>query len=69
MSMAFEPTKFAIPQKERYTVTEIAKIFEVTGYTVRKWINNGDLSATKKGITWYVTRQQLQEFALKRHGD
>lgn len=34
----------------RYTVQQVADIFDVTAVTVRSWINKGDLKVTKEEI-------------------
>lgn len=34
----------------RYTVQQVADIFDVTAVTVRSWINKGDLKVTKEEL-------------------
>ncbi len=44
-----------------YKVSEVAKIFEVKPITVRKWCQNGNISAKKFGKSWYIYKDDLAE--------
>lgn len=59
--------------KERYTVPELAPIFEVDVQTVRIWVRGGKFpNAIKKypGNTWLIPRSDVITFARKRyHGE
>ncbi len=50
------------------SVAEIANIFQVSKYTVRQWIKDGELEAAKFGREWRATREQVTAFARNRYG-
>lgn len=55
--------------KERlYDTDEIAAICDRKVETVREWIRNGVLPATKRGRSYYVTESDLKTFLEARHG-
>ncbi len=45
-------------KKEVYTPQEVAEIAGVTARTVRRWINEGRIKATKIG-QWKISREEL----------
>lgn len=49
-----------------YTTEEIAKLFKVEDITVRRWINNGWLSAIKIGKMYRIKKRDLETFIKKR---
>lgn len=50
-------------------VTEVARIFNVRPYTVRGWINDGKLPATRLSTGQFrVYESDLAEFANKKYG-
>lgn len=54
------------------TVPQVAKIFQVTPYTVRGWLNEGILIGVKTGNgsmgRWRITKQEVVRFANDRFG-
>lgn len=56
--------------EELYTVPQIAKMFQVTPYTVRVWLKSGDMRGIKVGNgRWRVTRQELVRVANVKYGN
>ncbi|MEW5783648.1 MAG: helix-turn-helix domain-containing protein [Bacillota bacterium] len=47
---------------EFLTTEEVAKIIKTTDYTVRKYINEGKLSALKIGKSWRISKDDLETF-------
>ena len=47
-----------------YDVQEIAKIFDMTPQSVRKFFKTGRIKARKVGTRWYVTEEAMREFLL-----
>jgi len=47
-----------------YDVQEIAKIFDMTPQSVRKFFKTGRIKARKVGTRWYVTEEAIREFLL-----
>lgn len=47
----------------------VAKLFDVKAYTVRKWIEEGRLSATKIGNRWRIKHSEMVRFANTQYGD
>lgn len=56
------------PDDRLYTVSEIAKKFKVTPYTVRQWIKDGLLIAIKPSGQWRVTHAEFVAFANDKYG-
>jgi len=48
--------------KRRFTVQNVADALGVTTRTVRNYIKNGELPATKPGREYIITRSDLAEF-------
>ncbi len=51
-----------------YEVEHIADLFDVSYYTVRKWLREKKLRGYKRGKKWYVLRQDLIDFANSMYG-
>ena len=50
-------------EKEILTVNEVAKVLQVNQQTVRKWIRNGKLKASKPtGKNYIIQAQDLKKF-------
>lgn len=47
----------------------VAKLFDVKSYTVRKWIEEGKLDATKIGNRWRIRHSEMVRFANTQYGD
>ena len=47
-----------------YDVQEIARIFDMTPQSVRKYFKEGRIKARKVGTRWYVTEEAMREFLL-----
>jgi len=47
-----------------YDVQEIAKAFDMTPQSVRKYFKEGRIKARKVGTRWYVTEEAMREFLL-----
>lgn len=47
-----------------YDVQEIAKIFDMTPQSIRKFFKEGRIKARKVGTRWYVTEEAMREYLL-----
>ena len=47
-----------------YDVQEIAKMFDMTPQSIRKFIREGRIKGRKVGTRWYVTEEAIREFLL-----
>jgi len=47
-----------------YNVQEIAKAFDLTPQSVRKFIREGRIKGRKIGTRWYVTEEAMREYLL-----
>ena len=47
-----------------YDVQEIAKIFDMTPQSIRKFFKTGKIKARKFGTRWYVTEEAMREYLL-----
>jgi len=47
-----------------YDVQEIAKIFDMTPQTIRRFFREGRIKARKFGTRWYVTEEAIREYLL-----
>src|SRR4028118_2250185 len=71
-----QPEKNDVPddlkEVQLLTVGQVAKIFNVTAYTVRVWLNQGTLKGVKVGAGtmghWRITRQEVTRFANDKYG-
>lgn len=48
------------------TAEEVANQCQVSTLTIRRWINAGDLRATKLGKSWWVKPEDLDAFYESR---
>jgi excisionase family DNA binding protein len=51
-----------------YTLSEVALLFSVSRETVRRWIRAGQLSASRAGREYKVSRSDLAAFYRNRGG-
>lgn len=47
-----------------YDVQEIARIFDMTPQSIRKFFKTGRIKARKFGTRWYVTEEAMREYLL-----
>lgn len=47
-----------------YDVQEIAKFFDMTPQSIRKFIREGRIKGRKVGTRWYVTEEAIREYLL-----
>ncbi len=47
-----------------YDVQEIAKIFDMTPQSIRKFLREGRIRGRKFGTRWYVTEEAMREYLL-----
>ena len=47
-----------------YDVQELAKLFDMTPQSVRKFIREGRIKGRKVGTRWYVTEEAIREYLL-----
>lgn len=62
--MTVEPSE----ENPLYSISSVAKMFDVTSYTVREWIKSGKLEAFKVMGQWRIQKSALVELANKEHG-
>lgn len=56
--------------EKMYKVDDVAKLFDVTPYTVRHWINTDMLHAVKiRSGHWRVPESAVEEFANQKYGE
>jgi excisionase family DNA binding protein len=48
--------------KEVYSVSEAAKILHVSGATLRKYINDGKVKATRYFGKWIIPRSEVERY-------
>lgn len=54
------------------TVREVARIFEVSEYTVRDWLKSDDetkIRGVKKGKSWRVHPREVARIAQYKYGE
>jgi excisionase family DNA binding protein len=56
------------PDNPFYSVDTVANMFGVSTYTVRGWIKDGKLTATKMQGRWRVQRSDCIKLANEEHG-
>lgn len=47
-----------------YDVQEIAKLFDMTPQSVRKFIREGRIKGRKVGTRWYVTEEAIRDYLM-----
>lgn len=45
-----------------YTVPELAKLFNLSPQSVRKYLKEGRIKGQKVGVKWMVTEEAIKEF-------
>lgn len=61
--MTIDPTEDPL-----YTAQEVAKMFGVTAYTIRLWIEQGRIEARKIEGRWRIPRSEIRRVANEEHG-
>lgn len=51
-----------------YTTDEVARICRVTVWTVREWIKDNKMSATKRGRAYLISETDLKKYLEEKHG-
>jgi excisionase family DNA binding protein len=51
------------------TVSQVAEEFQVTGQTIRNWIDHGALPAAKIGRSFRVRREDVEELLVRAQAD
>lgn len=60
-------TKLPFPQNALVlSVKEVAELFRVCPKTVRRWIEDGKISASRPGRDWRIARSDLRSLALSQ---
>lgn len=49
-----------------FTLYEIAKMFDVTPQTLRKYLKEGRIQAVKFGGKWVITEEAMKNFLLNK---
>jgi len=47
-----------------YDVQEIAKAFDMTPQSIRKFIREGRIKGRKVGTRWYVTEEAMRDYLM-----
>jgi len=47
-----------------YDVQELAKLFDMTPQSVRKFIREGRIKGRKVGTRWYVTEEAIRDYLM-----
>ncbi len=47
-----------------YDVQEIAKAFDMTPQSIRKFLREGRIKARKFGTRWYVTEEAIRDYLM-----
>ena len=47
-----------------YDVQEIARIFDMTPQSIRKFFKTGRIKARKFGTRWYVTEEAIRDYLM-----
>jgi len=47
-----------------YDVQEIARIFDMTPQSIRKFIREGRIKGRKVGTRWYVTEEAIRDYLM-----
>jgi len=47
-----------------YDVQEIAKIFDMTPQSIRKFLKEGRIKGRKVGTRWYVTEEAIRDYLM-----
>lgn len=61
--MTIDPTEDPL-----YTAQEVAKMFGVTAYTIRTWIDSDRIKAKKIEGRWRIPRSEIRRVANEEHG-
>jgi excisionase family DNA binding protein len=59
-------TRAAIEQQAYLTPREVSEIMRVSVYTVRRWILDGELPASKVGRGWRISEPAIQTWLEQR---
>jgi len=47
-----------------YDVQELAKLFDMTPQSIRKFIREGRIKGRKVGTRWYVTEEAIRDYLM-----
>lgn len=50
-------------------VSDVARAFDVTDYTVREWLKAGKMKGTKINGHWRVSEQAMKNYAQEVYGE
>ena len=48
-----------------YTIQQASKVAEVSPTTIRRWVTNGSLKASRNNKKWEISHQELHHFLVK----
>lgn len=51
-----------------YTVAEAAAVCRVSVFTLRQWIKDGKIKATKPGKSYLISEENLTTYLKEKHG-
>lgn len=49
-----------------FTIQEISAMFDVTPQTIRRYVNEGRITAVKFGGKWVITEDAMKDFLMNR---
>lgn len=56
--------------KQTMSTAQVAELFDVSTYTVRTWVREGKLTATKSDTgRWVFDRDEVMEMLNRKYGD
>ena len=58
--------KHSKPADKLLTIEDVAELCRVSTRTVRRWIDDGALTAAKLGAQWRIRQRDLDHFILDR---
>jgi len=63
------PTRLSTEPERHLKVSEVAKMFDVTPYTVRVWLKDGTLEGIKigKGHYWRIPMSAARDLAQRKY--
>lgn len=56
-------------RKPLYSVQDVADLFEVSEFTVRRWITSGELGAVRLGGSYRIELESLESFWESKGGN
>ena len=52
-----------------YDVQEIAKLFDMTPQSIRRFLREGRIKGRKVGTRWYVTEEAIRDYLMGADND